>query len=140
MVGMVLIPLAVVFGAIAVPWALRLPADGDPLTILLAGLGFLPCLFTLFLGVLALASRSSVKHGQFNVTHARGAVRTSLVYLLDAIIIGGFNLDLVALLVSTAQDPPMTYAAEILTHMVFLCLPGIVGTLGWVSLRKTLRR
>ncbi|MEB3367542.1 hypothetical protein [Saccharopolyspora mangrovi] len=141
--GLVSMFLAVVFGAVGMPWTFGLPTVNDPRTFIVTGMIGLSSLFLLLIGALTLAGRSSVKTGQLNMTSCRNLRRAAFAYWMGAVVTSGFGAAMVALMVVTSAasilGPPAEFDGEILSFLAFLAVPGILGGVAWGVMLRTLR-
>ncbi len=63
-----MIPLALVMGAVGVPWTLFLPTNYDPWMFIVAGMVGLSSMLALIIGLSAFAGMGSLKTGQLNIS------------------------------------------------------------------------
>jgi hypothetical protein len=143
LVGVAFIPLSLVIGATGVPWAFGLPTSYDPLTFVVAAVMGVSSLFSLLIGALALAGRSCVKTGSFNVTFGRNLRRAALVFWLGTALNSGFGCAAMALMVATSSNttghPPVEFSPEILSYLGLLVLPVALSGAAWIMMLRTLR-
>ena len=143
LVGAALIPLSLVIAASGVPWAFGLPTSYDPLTFIVAGMMGVSSLFSLLIGVLALAGRSCVKTGELNVTSGRNLRRAALVFWIGTALTSGLGCAAMALTVATSSHstghPPVEFSPEILSYLGLLVLPVALGGAAWMVMLRTLR-
>lgn len=143
LVGLPLILLSPVILIAGIAWAFSLPTAVDVLNLFVVGMTGLSSLFLLLIGIAAFSSRSSVKTGALNVTHASGTRRGMLVFWIGSIFTTGLTWASMALIVASSANhsgrPPITFTPEILSFMAFVALPVILGLFGWRTTRSTLR-
>ncbi|WP_406689624.1 hypothetical protein REH65_26765 [Saccharopolyspora sp. ID03-671] len=144
LIGLVMLPLAVLFGAVGMPWTLFGPTSEDPMTFIVVGMVGVSALFMLMIGAYALMGRSCVKKtGYLSVTACRNLRRVAAVYWGGTFMTTGLSYALVLLMVVTSSasssGEPIGFNAETYSFLVFLGLPVVLGGAAWTAIQWTLR-